>query len=99
MEALLLSAQPVPTVQFVNPFSFVTGVAIIACLLIVLLFAAIFIILQVSRSSRSEISGFSYVVPFASEEQRAGNAEGLQQGVHKEAEGDVQLQCRCGQRW
>lgn len=47
VEALLLSAQPVSTLQIVNPFNFITGLAIIAFLCIIILFIAIFIILQV----------------------------------------------------
>lgn len=47
VEALLLSAQPVSTLQIVNPFNFITGIAIIACLCIIILFITIFIILQV----------------------------------------------------
>lgn len=47
VEALLLSAQPVSTLQLVNPFNFITGLAIIACLCIIILFIAIFIVLQV----------------------------------------------------
>lgn len=47
VEALLLSAQPVSTLQIVNPFSFITGVAVVACLCVIILFITIFIILQV----------------------------------------------------
>lgn len=50
VEAYLVSAQPVSTLQLVNPFNFVTGVAVIACLCIIVLFAAIFIVLQVCRN-------------------------------------------------
>ncbi|XP_072380228.1 furin-like protease 2 isoform X2 [Diabrotica undecimpunctata] len=46
VEALLLSAQPVSTLQIVNPFNFITGIAIIACLCVIILFITIFIILQ-----------------------------------------------------
>lgn len=47
LEAYLVS-QPVSTLQLVNPFSFITGLAVIACLLIIILFTIIFIVLQVS---------------------------------------------------
>lgn len=50
VEALLLSAQPVSTLQIVNPFSFITGVAVVACLCVIILFITIFIILQVRLS-------------------------------------------------
>ncbi|XP_017774307.1 PREDICTED: furin-like protease 2 [Nicrophorus vespilloides] len=46
VEAYLVSAQPVSTLQFVNPFNFITGIAIVACLCIIILFSTIFIILQ-----------------------------------------------------
>ncbi|XP_025833035.1 furin-like protease 2 [Agrilus planipennis] len=49
VQAYLLSAQPVSTFQLVNPFNFMTGIAIIACLCVVVLFVTIFIILQVSN--------------------------------------------------
>lgn len=48
VEALLLSAQPVSSLQFVNPFNFITVLAIIACLCIIILFVVIFLVLQVS---------------------------------------------------
>lgn len=48
VEALLFSAQPVSTLQFVNPYNFVTGLAVIACLCIIILFVVVFIVLQVS---------------------------------------------------
>lgn len=47
VQALLLSAQPVSTLQLVNPYNFVTGLAVIACLCIIILFAIVFIVLQV----------------------------------------------------
>ncbi|CAG9822494.1 unnamed protein product, partial [Phaedon cochleariae] len=46
VEALLLSAQPVSTLQIVNPFNFITGMALIACLCVIILFITIFVILQ-----------------------------------------------------
>ncbi|KAG5898892.1 hypothetical protein JTB14_003286 [Gonioctena quinquepunctata] len=46
VEALLLSSQPVSTLQIVNPFNVVTGVVVIACLSVIILFVIIFIILQ-----------------------------------------------------
>ncbi|XP_065170470.1 furin-like protease 2 isoform X2 [Atheta coriaria] len=46
VEAYLVAPQPVPTVQFVNPFNFITALAIVACLCIIILFSTIFIILQ-----------------------------------------------------
>lgn len=47
VEALLFSAQPVSTLQIVNPYNFVTGLAVIACLCIIILFVVVFIVLQV----------------------------------------------------
>lgn len=58
VEAYLVSAQPVSTLQLVNPFNFVTGLAIIACLCIIVLFVTIFIILQVSLFESKECKLF-----------------------------------------
>ncbi|XP_074038039.1 furin-like protease 2 isoform X2 [Leptinotarsa decemlineata] len=46
VEALLLSSQPVSTLQIINPFNVITGVVVIACLCVIILFVIIFIILQ-----------------------------------------------------
>ncbi|KAI4457760.1 proprotein convertase subtilisin/kexin-related [Holotrichia oblita] len=60
VEAYLVSAQPVSTLQLVNPFNFVTGLAIVACLCIVILFTTIFIILQ-RNSVQSTQRGYNRV--------------------------------------
>ncbi|VEN35166.1 unnamed protein product, partial [Callosobruchus maculatus] len=60
VEALLLSAQPVSTLQIMNPFNFITGIAIIACLCVIMLFIAIFIILQ-KNSLQAQQRGYSRV--------------------------------------
>ncbi|KAJ8941052.1 hypothetical protein NQ318_006826 [Aromia moschata] len=60
VEALLLSAQPVSTLQIINPFNFITGLAIIACLCIIILFITIFIILQ-RNSIQAQQRGYSRV--------------------------------------
>lgn len=60
VEAYLVQTQPVPTVQLINPFNFVTGLAIIACLCIIVLFVTIFIILQRNSVQNSQ-RGFSRV--------------------------------------
>ncbi|XP_056639377.1 furin-like protease 2 isoform X2 [Diorhabda sublineata] len=59
VEALLLSAQPGTTLQIVNPFNLVTGIAIIASLCVVILFITIFVILQ--NSLQAQQRGYSKV--------------------------------------
>lgn len=49
VQALLLSAQPVSTLQLIGPFNFITGLAIIAVLCVVILFITVFIVLQVRK--------------------------------------------------
>ncbi|XP_045465314.1 furin-like protease 2 isoform X1 [Harmonia axyridis] len=46
VEALLLSAQPVSTLQIMNSFNFITGITIAACLCIIMLFIILFLVLQ-----------------------------------------------------
>ncbi|XP_060524028.1 furin-like protease 2 [Cylas formicarius] len=60
VEALLLSAQPVSTLQLVNPFNFITGLAIIACLCVIILFIVIFLVLQ-RNSVQPQQRGYSRV--------------------------------------
>ncbi|XP_050300640.1 furin-like protease 2 [Anthonomus grandis grandis] len=60
VQALLLSAQPVSSLQLVNPFNFVTGLAVIACLCIIILFVVVFLVLQ-RTSSQVNQRGFSRV--------------------------------------
>lgn len=48
VEAYLYSPQPMSSLQLINPFNLVTGLAVIACVCIIALFVAIFVALQVS---------------------------------------------------
>lgn len=49
VEAYLYSPQPMSSLQLINPFNLVTGLAVIACVCIIALFVAIFIALQVNN--------------------------------------------------
>ncbi|KAL1508965.1 hypothetical protein ABEB36_003778 [Hypothenemus hampei] len=61
VEALLLSAQSLPGGQFfVSPFNLITGLAIITCLCIIILFVVVFLVLQ-RNSAQSNQRGFSRV--------------------------------------
>lgn len=60
VEALLLSAQPGTTLQIVNPFNLVTGIAIIASVCVIILFITIFVILQ-RTSLQAHQRGYSKV--------------------------------------
>lgn len=61
VEAYLMSTQPVNTMQLVNPFSFITGLAIVACLCITILFIFIFIILQKNSVQSQQRGGYNRV--------------------------------------
>jgi proprotein convertase subtilisin/kexin type 5 len=60
VQALLLSAQPVSTLQLISPFNFITGLAIIAVLCVVILFVTVFIVLQ-KNSIQAAQRGYSRV--------------------------------------
>lgn len=61
VEALLLSAQPVSTLQIINPFNFITGVAVAACLFIVVLLTILFVVLHKNNIQATPAQGYSKV--------------------------------------
>ncbi|XP_022919564.2 furin-like protease 2 isoform X1 [Onthophagus taurus] len=60
LETYVVSAQDVSALELVNPFGFVTGLAAIACLCIIILFMIIFLVLQ-RNSAQSRRKGYSRV--------------------------------------
>lgn len=86
VQALLLSAQPVSTLQLISPFNYITGLAIIAVLCVIILFITVFIVLQVGGCFIKNPIDFFFIFI---EKQYSGNAARLQQGINKEAKSDM----------